>query len=172
VGVSGPVTLTGLLCLRSNDAGEPLIAIPVSLQVRSLRAELSDVRTALTSHSALADKKADRALTDALAALDRALEAANWDDGVRLDADEGRAVFDATIRAVKELRKIDTTWAEDAIDSIVVLGRLIAQVAVDEAPAGHEKDKAIAELARGDAAANPDQALEHYRKAWAFVSES
>ena len=106
-----PGALTGVLCLASNDAGEALITIPVSLAIRSLRAEIAAVRAALAAHSPLPSTHANRALIAALAALDRALEAGNWDDGVRPDEAGGRNVFDALIRAVKELNKIGEPWS-------------------------------------------------------------
>ena len=73
---------------------------------------------------------------------------------------------------MKELQKIDAPWAEEAIETIVAIDRLIASTAIDEAPAGADKNKALAELSRGDAGANPEPKLEHYRKAWAFVREA
>ena len=154
-GVSGPVTLTGLLCLASNDAGEPLIAIPVSLQVRSLRAELDAVRAALAARSPLGNARDDRALTAALAALARATEAANWDDGVRPDAANGRAVFDATIRAVKELQKINAPWAAEAIDTIVAIDRLITWTAIAEAAAGRRQGQGAAGAEQGRCRGQP-----------------
>ena len=172
VGVSGPATLTGVLCLASNDVGEALITIPVSLNVRSLRAEIGDVRAALAARAPLSDTSANRALTLALAALANALDPANWDDGVRPDAANGRTVFDGLVRAVTQLAKIGQPWADAATDTLVDLGRETAQTAVDEAPAGAAKSKALLELSRGDNAANAAVKLEHYRKAWAFVREA
>ena len=97
-GISGNTSVTGVLCLASNDAGEALITIPVSLAIRSLQADIAAVRAAVASHSPLPVTHANKALIAALAALDRALEAGNWDDGVRPDAAGGRTVFDALVR--------------------------------------------------------------------------
>jgi hypothetical protein len=172
VGVSGPANLTGVLCLASNDAGEALITIPVSLTVRSLRAEIADVRASLAARSPLPVTHDNKALTAALAALATADAAANWDDGVRLDSANGRTVFDALVRAVKELNKIDQPWAASAVDTLVARGREIAATALDEAPASLNKQKGLLELARGDAMVNAEPKLESYRRAWAWVGEA
>jgi hypothetical protein len=172
VGVSGPVTLTGVLCLASNDAGEALITIPVSLTVRSLRAEIAAVVDSLRARSPLADQHANRALTAALQALGNSVDPANWDDGVRPDAVSGRDVFDGLVRGVRELNKIGQPWSEAAVETLVALGGEIAATAVDEAPASADKTKALQELAKGDNAVNAVVKLEHYRKAWAFVREA
>ena len=170
-GISGNTTVTGVLCLASNDAGEALITIPVSLSIRSLRADIAAVRAAVASHSPLASTHANRALIAALAALDRALEAGNWDDGVRPDEAGGRTVFDALVRATRELNKIGEPWSQSAIDSLVAAGREIAVVAIEEAPAGPNKVKALQELHHGDVRVNAEPKLESYRRAWALVRE-
>jgi hypothetical protein len=171
VGVAGPATLTGVICLASNDAGEALIAMPVSLTVRSLRAEIGDVRASLAARSPLPVTHDDKALVGALAGLANATDAANWEDGVRLDPGNGRTVFDGLLRAVAQLSKIDEPWAAEAVDMLVSLGREITATAIDEAPAGTGKTRALVELSRGDNAINAAEKLEHYRKAWAFVGE-
>ena len=170
-GIGGNTSVTGVLCLASNDAGEALIAIPVSLAIRSLRADIAAVRAAAASHSPLPSTHANKALIAALAALDRALEADNWDDGVRPDEAGGRTVFDTLIRATRELDKIGEPWSESAIASLVATGREIAAVAIDEAPAGPDKVKALKELQHGDVRVNAGPKLESYRRAWAFVRE-
>ena len=170
-GIGGNSSVAGVLCLASNDAGEALITIPVSLAIRSLRADIAAVRAALASHSPLPVTHANKALIAALAALDRALEASNWDDGVRPGAAGGRTVFDTLVRAVKELNKIGEPWSQSAVDSLVATGREIAAVAIGEAAAGPNKDKAIKELQRGDQMVNAEPKLESYRRAWAWVRE-
>ena len=114
---------------------------------------------------------ANKALIAALAALDRALEAGNWDDGVRPDEAGGRTVFDALVRATRELNKIGEPWSQSAIDSLVAAGREIAAVAIEEAPAGPNKVKALKELQHGDVRVNAEPKLESYRRAWALVRE-
>jgi hypothetical protein len=69
-------------------------------------------------------------------------------------------------------RQAGARASDEAIETIVAIDRLIAWTAIDEAPAGADRTRALLELARGDVAANPEPALEHYRKAWAFVRES
>ena len=59
-------------------------------------------------------------------------------------------MFDTLVRAVRELNKIGEPWSQSAVDSLVAAGREIAAVAIDEAPAGPNKDKAIKELQHGD----------------------
>ena len=170
-GIGGNTSVTGVLCLASNDAGEALITIPVSLAIRSLRADIAAVRAAVASHSPLPVTHANKALIAALAALDRGLEAGNWDDGVRPDAAGGRTVFDTLVRAVRELNKIGEPWSQSAVDSLVATGREIAAVAIEEAPAGPNKVKALKELQHGDVRVNAEPKLESYRRAWALVRE-
>ena len=73
--------------------------------------------------------------------------------------------------SVKELNKIGEPWSQSAVDSLVASGREIAAVAIGEAPAGLNKDKAIKELQRGDQMVNAEPKLESYRRAWAWVGE-
>jgi hypothetical protein len=175
VGTASPAQLSGVLCLRSNDAGEALVTIPVSLELRSLLAELAAVRAAIAARGQTGVPKTDKAITHALAALDEATAAAGWTDGARLTQAGGRDVFDGSQKAVKELSSIAgaPAWATDAIKAITSLNREIAALAVSEAPAGQAKDTALRDLSRGDAeqaAGNYANAIVQYRRAWALVT--
>ena len=162
-----------MLCLASNDAGEALIAIPVTLAgPQPARRARRRPRDALARTRRSPRRKANKALISAVAALDKRLQAGNWDDGVRPDAAGGRTVYDALVRAVKELNKIgEPLVAVDAVNSLVAAGQEISAVAIGEAPAGPIKDKAD----QGAAARRPDgqrraRKLESYRSAWACRS--
>ena len=79
--------MTGVLCLASNDAGEALVTIPVSVTLRSLRAELQAIAASLAARGPLANAKDDKALRKAVEALGVATAAGAWTDGARPDDD-------------------------------------------------------------------------------------
>jgi hypothetical protein len=174
-GLTSPASVTGVLCLASNDAGESLVTIPVSVNLRSLLAELTAIRNSIAARGQTGNAKTDKAITKAIEALDEATAASAWSDGARLTRASGRDVFDGSLKAVKELGSIagSPAWATDAIKAITSLNREIAGLAVSEAPAGQAKDNAMKDLAKGDAeqaAGNYANAIVQYRRAWALVS--
>jgi hypothetical protein len=174
-GLASPASVTGVLCLASNDAGEALVTIPVSVDLRSLLAELTAVRASIAARGQTGNPKSDKAITHALAALDEATAAAGWTDGARLTRAAGRDVFDGSLKAVKELDSIagPPSWATDAIKTITSLNRELAELAVSEAPAGQAKANAERDLAKGDAeraAGSYANAIVQYRRAWALVA--
>jgi hypothetical protein len=135
------------------------------------RARLSGLGDALAANGPLADPKANSALNRAVDALDRATATAGWDDGARPDAANGRDVYDGLVLAARELRPIDTAWADEATAAIVSLAQGITRLALAEAAFDPDLLEAEREQAHGDAAADPVLALRHYRKAWALVRE-
>jgi hypothetical protein len=167
-GLTSPASPTGLLCLRSNDAGEALVAIPVSVVLRSLRAELQAIAASLAARGPLANPKDDKSLRKAVEALGFATAAGAWNDGARPD---GSDAFDGAMQAVKQLQAISGSpeWATEAAKAIAKITGEIAQLAIDEADPGFARDTAIREKATGDArfaAGDYDAAIVQYRKAW------
>jgi hypothetical protein len=168
--IEAPDDGEGLLCVASNDTGEPVMAIPLHLDVRNLRFELEDLADALADRRPLDHRGDDRALRDAVRELDRATREQLWDGGGHLGGN-GDRVFDASRAAIGELEDIRflPDWVEAAIDEIVAINRTLAQIAVDEAP----DDVAQALIDEGDALAEDAEyrpAIRRYLRAWARVS--
>jgi hypothetical protein len=174
VGTTSPASLTGVLCLRSNDAGEALVTIPVSLTLRSLRAELQAIGASLAARLPLANTRDDKALRKAVDGLALATGAATWVDGARL-TDIG--AFDGAQFAIKELQSISGSpaWATEAAKAIASITGEISQLAIDEAAAGYARDQAVREQSRGNirfAAGDYDAAVGQYRKAWTWAQRA
>jgi hypothetical protein len=134
-------------------------------------ARLTALRNDLAARRPLADPKANGALTGAVNALDRATTGANWDDGARPDEANGREVYDGLLLAARELRPLDTAWADDATATIVSLAAEITRLALLEAASDPDRQEAEREQALGDGATDAVLALRHFRKAWALVRE-
>jgi hypothetical protein len=171
-GVDSPETFSGLLCVSSNDSGEPVAAISLEFDVRNLRFELEDIADALADRRPLDDRQDDRALRRAVAALDDATRPRQWVGGARL-IDGGR-ILASMADAITELREIGGTpdWVTEAMEDIAALARDLAQVEIDDAPDGPRKNAALEEMATGDAAAeegNFRRAVRRYRQAWLIV---
>jgi tetratricopeptide (TPR) repeat protein len=137
------------------------------------------------------NKHSQNELDEAVKHLAKSLEPDRWADAVHLVEKHGNKVFDEQKKAVKSLQKIlkekgkhaDPAIAGDvssAIDDLATADRLLATVALGEAPAvaadpkrqKHvDKERATAqkELDKGDAEltkGKPDKAIDHYKKAW------
>ena len=126
----------------------------------------------------------------AIDAIEKSLEAKRWLDDTHLTKKHGHKVFNDEKKAVKELAKaLDkdalspaaAAAAAEAIDRLVQLDRVLAEIAIAQALAAPVLDpdnlddvaeeiaKAQSELAKGDAdlaAGKPDKAINHYKKAW------
>jgi hypothetical protein len=135
------------------------------------RARLAGLRDELAANGPLADPKANGGLTGAVNALARATAAGGWDDVARPDEADGRDVYDGLFLAVRELRKVGTPWADDAVETVVSVAEEITRLALDEAAPSPARDEAVREKAHGDDAADALLAVRHYRKAWALVRE-
>jgi len=175
-GLTGPATHNGVLCVSTSDVKASLIKIPVTFEVRNLRTELGAIRTQLAGHLS-GDSKADKALRNALDALDDSIEQRNWLDGARLAPHHGRQVFHATSKAAKELESIPgaPSWATDAVKAIASIDETLARIAIDEASAPDAKEAAEKEKAKGDsllAQGKYAQAIVHYRNAWERVASA
>jgi len=171
-GVDSPESLSGVLCVTSNDTGEPVVTISLDLDVRNLRFELEDLADALYDRLPLGNRNDNRALRDAVAALDQATRPNQWVGGARL-VDGGR-VLNRLADAIQQLRDIrnEPDWVTEANDQIVTLARELAQIEIDDEPDGPRKDAALEAMAEGDAAAeagNPRRAVNEYRRAWLIV---
>jgi parallel beta-helix repeat protein len=141
-------------------------------------------------------------ISKAIRELNKGLEEKLWLDGFP-DPKHGKKVFDRERHAVKELMQLlkDASKgkskgkgknendvsdlalqaAADAIDALIAIDKLMAQVAIDAAkdanvvdPSRQDKfdkeiEKAEKELGKGDSEADKDKfdkAIDHYRKAW------
>jgi hypothetical protein len=135
-----------------------------------LQGDKEDIRDEVWSNYPSGDDKTDDQIADATDALHQSISPIYWVDGTHLRVErDGKKVFDREKDAVKKLMEIGTLWADDAIQDILDIDRMLAQVAIDEAPAGNDKDKALEELAAGDAervAGKYDKAVDKYKKAW------
>jgi zinc carboxypeptidase len=169
--IDAPDRGSGVLCVSSNDSGEPVMVVALDLEVRNLRFELEDLADALADRRPLAKRADDRRLRDAVRELDRATRERRWEGGGHLGRN-GAAVFDRSRFAVRELEHIARfpDWVEEAIDEMVAINRTLAQIAVDEAPDGPDRELAQAFLDEGDALAADGEhrrAIRRYRRAWA-----
>jgi hypothetical protein len=169
--VNGPATRSGILCLTSNDIGEPTIVVALDYEVRDLRVELQDIADELWSRLPLRDKQDSRDLRDAVEALDDATRTRDWDGGGHLD--NGNRVFNELAEAIRNLDGIRGSWVDDAIEDVTAIARDLAQIAVDEAPDGSRKDRAEDELERGDDLRDDreyERAVRRYESAWEIAT--
>ena len=187
------VGTTTVTCVARDSAGNQTVA---TFDVRVLatgRSEKQAVRDALAALLPTGDAKADAALKAALAALDRAITAAAWDDGDRPDDKKGKAVFDGEAAAVEHLARLKQPPKQvtGAIGALVAVDAGLVEVALGDAygafaanesgdakllrRAGLELAKARAFAVRADRMADagrPKQAIVLYRQAWHFAGKS
>jgi hypothetical protein len=143
----------------------------------SVLAQLTALRADVT------DKQDGKKLDEAIKHLTKSLDDKLWVDETQLQAKHGEKVFneekDAVVKLL-ELLKDKKSTIPDAklqgfIDRLVGADKALAQAAVDAAPSGKEKDKAMEELLKGDARALDGKfvdAIEHYRNAWKHAIEA
>jgi ligand-binding SRPBCC domain-containing protein len=98
-----------------------------------------------------------------------------WLDSTHLACRHGEKAFDDEKKAVEHLQKV-TDYAiisqvQLAISSIVQADRLLALTAINEAPAGKDKNKAIENFNKGEAATDNKHKIQYYRKAWKYVNK-
>jgi len=98
-----------------------------------------------------------------------------WIDSAHIACRHGNKVFDHEKRAVEHLEKINdpaiTAQVAQAITSIVNADRNLALTAINEAPAGKDKDKAIAKFNKGEAETRNKHKIQEYRKAWKHLNK-
>jgi hypothetical protein len=98
-----------------------------------------------------------------------------WLDTIHLACKHGDKAFNYEKKTVDHLGKVKDVSIEtsvmEAIDSIVSADRLIALTAINEAPDGHDKDKAITEFNKAEAENDPKKKVDHYKKAWKHINK-
>lgn len=127
------------------------------------------------ANQAIADSLApfvsDPKVAGALEDLTAILHGDYFLDGTHLDPATGMTVFNTLQQAVTDLGKVKDPPQEvtDAIADLVELCQVLAQIAIDEAPAGSDLDKALAEMDKASsqlAKGHFAQAIDFYGKAW------
>ena len=123
-----------------------------------------------------ADKDTNKKLNEAIESVEDSLAANLWVDDNHLDPKKGDKVFNEERKAVQKLRDIKNPTAEmsAAAVSLVNVDRMLAETAINEAPAGKDKDKALDDFAKGDQEknlGNLEKAVEHYRNAWKHINQ-
>ena len=116
-------------------------------------------------------------LRSAIAHLDKSLSSKLWAaDGSHLTS-KGEDVFEEEKDAVEELRKIRTgavsATVAQAVLALVNVDKQLAQTAINEAPAGRDKTKALASMAKAAhelADGHPEEAIDLYKEAWKQVT--
>lgn len=150
----------------------------------SARVTEAAVRQDLTQRLAGAPAGSTARIVKAVAALGKALDAANWSqvslDGNHVSPSRGSVVFAQTRRAVQELAQLrpgPPSWAITDMTHLDYAARLIATTAISESACGgtdggDRSRKARRELAKGDATfgkARYADAVKRYGKAWKYA---
>ena len=178
----GVVTVRG--AIRDKDGGvteyEQTVAVGT---LREAKTYQRDRLAAITTANAETNKK----IAEAVRKLDESLASELWlADGMRLDPHRGYRVFDKEREAVVKLMEIQSppSGVADVIAALVEIDEHLAGVAVADATAAAAADtgnaaKADAALAEAraemDLAAeqtDPEQAIDHYKKAWKLAHKS
>ena len=142
----------------------------------NLYATVQQVRNTLAALLPSGDRKIDQALQKAVAKLDQGLSPDFWQlpEGNHLST-QGEKAFHRLRDAIRELRKLSAppTAITEAIDTLMWVGRTLAEQAIAEATAagGNAKQltKANRELTKAQqdlAKQRPDLAFSHYEEAW------
>jgi len=120
------------------------------------------------------DKGDANKLNDAIKNLQKSLDPKLWIDATHLSTKDGQKVFQDEKDTVGKLQDLikkgyQVATLQVAIGNLVLIDRILAEVAINECTDAKAQAKAQDELAKGDAeAANgkPENAVEHYRNAW------
>jgi hypothetical protein len=97
-----------------------------------------------------------------------------WIDSAHIACKHGYKVFDHEKKAVHHLSKITSTVPQvtSVINSLVSIDRMLAQTAINESAHDKYREKAIENLAKGDAATDAKHKINYYRKAWKYVNKN
>ncbi len=77
------------------------------------------------------------------------------------------------MQKLKDLAKKHPSLAfavQDSINREVLAARILVEVVLPQAT-GKDLEKALEDLAKGDASADPKDAIEHYKKAWKHATD-
>lgn len=148
---------------------------------QSLRQQVETVRSSLAALLPDSDSKTAKSLQKVLGKIDQALATNLWQtDGIHLTL-IGDDVFNRLQDAVKELANLKKPPAAvtTARSTLVTISRSLAQLALDEAIAGHGNASKIAKaqskLAKGDSEAvraRWDKAIAQYEDSWEYAQQA
>ncbi len=160
--------------LHVNDSGGQGADRQVNLPVTPRQAK-EGVARRLQGLLPTGDKDNDKKISEALSAVRESLDPSLWAGPNDLDPKHGDRVFDLERKAVQKLRDLKTPveGASALAHDLTDIDRFFAKSVVNDAEAGKDKDKAMDELSKGDAARNSgllEQAIQHYRNAWRRIT--
>jgi len=94
-----------------------------------------------------------------------------WIDSEHLQCKHGFKAFDKEKKAVEHLGQAEDPSLDFIIDAIVNADRNLALVAIAEAPAGKDKDKAQEHFDKGESKTKPKDKIKEYRNAWKSINK-
>ncbi|MCX5762945.1 MAG: right-handed parallel beta-helix repeat-containing protein [Gemmatimonadetes bacterium] len=173
--VAGSLTVGG----KIKDKNGAVSTYTKSVTVQSSKQVKSGVRTTLAALLPTTSGSTSERLRSAIAHLDKSLSSNLWTaDGSHLTS-KGEDVFEEEKSAVEELRKIKTgavsATVAQAVLALVNVDKQLAQTAINEAPAGRNKTKALASMAKAAhelADGHPEEAIDLYKEAWKQVTHN
>jgi hypothetical protein len=146
-------------------------------------ADKEDALALLASLSS-SDSKSQKELATAIKELKESLGNMNaegdkkivWIDTTHISCRHGNKVFDHEKKAVHHLEKVTDasikSSVNQAISIIVQADRNLALTAINEAPAGKEKTKAMEKFSKGEAETRNKQKIDEYKKAWKHLNSN
>jgi hypothetical protein len=139
---------------------------------------------ALLASLSSSDSKSAKELATAIKELKESLGNRNaegdkkivWIDTTHISCRHGNKVFDHEKKAVHHLEKVTDasikSSVNQAISIIVNADRNLALTAINEAPAGKEKTKAMEKFSKGEAETRNKQKIDEYKKAWKHLNSN
>jgi len=98
-----------------------------------------------------------------------------WVDANHVACKKGEEVFDREKDAVAHLQKIKdlaiSSQVNQAIADIVQADRMLSQTAINEAPAGRYRDKAVERFNKGELEARNTEKISKYKEAWKYANQ-
>ncbi len=144
-----------------------------------------DKEDALTILESLttSDKKSQKELNNAIKELKKSLgnrheggdKKIEWVDTAHIVCKDGHKVFDKEKKAVEHLENIKDesilSGVDEAINLIVGADKLLALTAINEAPDGKDKDKAIEKFDKAETETKNKKKIDGYKKAWKYINK-
>jgi len=129
------------------------------------------------------DKKSQKELDKAIKELTESLgnridggdKHVEWIDTAYVVCKHGNKVFDHEKKAVGHLEKIKDESITDGINEAISLmmhaDKLLAETAINEAPDGKDKDKAIEKFEKAETETENKKKIDGYKKAWKYINK-